>query len=100
VIPERSITRAPSAELRPDQEDRHSLPDYPELDPILQALVEQKLSVDEVVAKGHDRTAVEKVNRLLYIAEYKRRQAPPGVKVSPMVFGKDWRYPLAQQFDN
>ena len=100
VIPERSITRAPSAELRADQEDRHSLPDYPELDPVLYALVEEKLSVDEVVAKGHRRETVEKVNRLLYSAEYKRRQAPPGVKITSMVFGKDWRYPLAQQFDN
>lgn len=100
VIPERSITRPPSAELRPGQEDRQSLPDYPLLDPILHALVEEKLSVEEVAAKGFDRQVVEKVNRLLYSAEYKRRQAPPGVKVTSMVFGKDWRYPLAQQFDN
>jgi NAD+ synthase len=100
VIPERSITRPPSAELRHDQEDRHSLPDYPLLDPILHALIEEKQSVDEVVAKGFDREVVEKTNRLLYSAEYKRRQAPPGVKVTSMVFGKDWRYPLAQQFDN
>lgn len=100
VIPERSITRPPSAELRPDQEDRHSLPDYPQLDPILKALVEEKLSVVEVAAKGYARETVEKVNRLLYSAEYKRRQAPPGVKITSMVFGKDWRYPLAQQFDN
>lgn len=100
VIPERSITRAPSAELRENQEDRDSLPDYPLLDPILHALVEEKLSVEETVAKGFDRETVEKTNRLLYIAEYKRRQAPPGVKVTSMVFGKDWRYPLAQQFDN
>jgi NAD+ synthase len=100
VIPERSITRAPSAELRENQEDRDSLPDYPLLDPILHALVEEKLSVEETVDKGFDRETVEKTNRLLYIAEYKRRQAPPGVKVTSMVFGKDWRYPLAQQFDN
>ncbi|MCH2548199.1 MAG: NAD(+) synthase, partial [Alphaproteobacteria bacterium] len=100
VIPERSITRAPSAELREDQEDRQSLPDYPELDVILHGLIEEKLSVNEVVRKGFSRETVEKVNRLLYIAEYKRRQAPPGVKVTSMVFGKDWRYPLAQQFDN
>lgn len=100
VIPERSIIRPPSAELRENQEDRHSLPDYPVLDPILHALVEEKLSVEETVAKGFDRETVEKTNRLLYIAEYKRRQAPPGVKVTSMVFGKDWRYPLAQQFDN
>lgn len=100
VVPERSITRPPSAELRENQEDRHSLPDYPVLDPILHALVEGKQSVEEAVAGGFDRETVEKTNRLLYSAEYKRRQAPPGVKVTSMVFGKDWRYPLAQRFDN
>lgn len=100
VIPERSITRPPSAELRHNQEDKHSLPDYPLLDPILHALIEEKLSAEETIAKGFDREIVEKTNRLLYIAEYKRRQAPPGVKVTSMVFGKDWRYPIAQQFDN
>lgn len=100
VIPERSITRAPSAELRPDQTDQDSLPDYEVLDALLQALVEEKRSVSEAVRRGFPRETVEKINRLLYSAEYKRRQAPPGVKVTSMVFGKDWRYPIAQQFDN
>lgn len=100
VIPEQSITRPPSAELRENQQDRDSLPDYPILDPILHGLVEEKLSVEEVVARGFAPETVKKVNRLLYSAEYKRRQAPPGVKISPMVFGRDWRYPLAQRFDN
>lgn len=100
VIPEQSITRPPSAELRENQQDRDSLPDYPILDPILHGLIEEKLSVEEVVARGFAPETVKKVNRLLYSAEYKRRQAPPGVKISPMVFGRDWRYPLAQRFDN
>lgn len=100
VIPEQSITRPPSAELRENQQDRDSLPDYPILDPILHGLVEEKLSVEEVVARGFAPETVKKVNRLLYSAEYKRRQAPPGVKISSMVFGRDWRYPLAQRFDN
>lgn len=100
VIPERSITRAPSAELRENQEDSHSLPDYSELDHILHGLIEEKLSVNEVVRKGYARETVEKIKRMLYAAEYKRRQAPPGVKITSMVFGKDWRYPIAQQFDN
>lgn len=98
VIPERSITKAPTAELRENQKDEDSLPPYPVLDQILHGLVEERLSVSVLVEKGFERETVEKVNRLLYSAEYKRRQAPPGVKITSMVFGKDWRYPIAQHY--
>lgn len=100
VIAKRCLTKAPTAELRANQKDEDSLPPYHLLDTILFALIEKQQSVSEVVRAGHDRETVEKVNRLLYSAEYKRRQAPPGVKITSMVFGKDWRYPIAQQFDN
>ncbi len=98
VIPEAIITRPPSAELRPDQEDSDSLPEYPVLDDILLGLVEQELSVDEVTARGHPREVVERIERLLYIAEYKRRQAPPGVKLGTRNFGRDRRYPITNAF--
>ncbi len=100
VIAQNCITKEPTAELRENQRDADSLPPYEEMDLILHGLIEEKMSVNEVVRKGYAREVVEKVNRLLYIAEYKRRQAPPGVKITSMVFGKDWRYPIAQQFDN
>jgi NAD+ synthase len=98
VMPEAIITRPPSAELRPDQKDSDSLPAYPVLDDILLGLVEQELSVDAVVAKGHDRATVKRIERLLYIAEYKRRQAPPGVKLGSRNFGRDRRYPITNAF--
>jgi NAD+ synthase len=98
VIPEAIITRPPSAELRPDQKDSDSLPEYPVLDDILLGLVEQELSVDEVAARGHDRAVVQRIERLLYIAEYKRRQAPPGVKLGSRNFGRDRRYPITNAF--
>ncbi|HEY0594344.1 MAG TPA: NAD+ synthase, partial [Sphingopyxis sp.] len=98
VIPERIITKPPSAELRPDQKDSDSLPPYDVLDPILHGLVEEELSVDEVAARGHDRATVARIERLLYIAEYKRRQAPPGVKLGQRNFGRDRRYPITNAF--
>jgi NAD+ synthase len=98
VIPEAIITRPPSAELRPDQKDSDSLPEYPVLDDILLGLVEQELSVDQVTARGHPREVVERIERLLYIAEYKRRQAPPGVKLGARNFGRDRRYPITNAF--
>jgi NAD+ synthase len=98
VMPERIITKPPSAELRPDQKDSDSLPDYPELDPILMGLVEEELSVDEVAARGFDRDVVARIERLLCIAEYKRRQAPPGVKLGTRNFGRDRRYPITNAF--
>ena len=98
VIPERIITKPPSAELRPDQKDSDSLPEYEVLDDILLGLVEQELSVDDVAARGHDRATVARIERLLAIAEYKRRQAPPGVKLGARNFGRDRRYPITHGF--
>jgi NAD+ synthase len=98
VIPESSITKAPTAELRPNQTDQDSLPPYGELDAILQGLVEEELSVSEIVARGFGHDTVTRVQRLLYAAEYKRRQAPPGVKITRKSFGRDRRYPLTNAF--
>jgi NAD+ synthase len=98
VIPQAIITRPPSAELRPDQKDSDSLPPYEVLDAILLALVEGEKSVDDVVAMGHDRDIVVRIERLLYIAEYKRRQAPPGTKLGTRNFGRDRRYPITNAF--
>lgn len=100
VIPARMIEKAPSAELKPGQKDQDTLPPYAVLDGILQGLVEQKLGVDAVVALGYARDTVVKVLRMLTRAEYKRRQSPPGVKVTGMSFGKDWRYPITNRFKN
>ena len=98
VIPERIITRPPSAELRPDQKDEDSLPPYDQLDDILHCLVEEEMSVREIVERGHDRDLVKRVEHLLYISEYKRRQAAPGVKVTARNFGRDRRYPIVNGF--
>ena len=100
VIPERIITKPPSAELKPNQTDQDTLPPYEELDAILEGLVEGELSVDAMVAKGYDRATVLRVWRMLDRAEYKRRQAPPGVKVTPRAFGRDRRYPITNGFTN
>jgi NAD+ synthase len=98
VIPENVITRAPTAELRPNQTDQDSLPPYDALDDILECLVEGEMRVADVVTRGHDRATVEKVERLLYLAEYKRRQAAPGVKITRKNFGRDRRYPIVNKF--
>jgi len=98
VIPQNIIDKAPSAELRPNQTDQDSLPPYPVLDAILEALVEGEKGVDEIVAQGFDRPTVERVEHLLYIAEYKRRQAAPGVKITKKNFGRDRRYPITNRF--
>ncbi len=94
VIPERIITRPPSAELRADQTDQDSLPPYDVLDAILEAYVEQDRSPAEIVAQGFDPDAVRKVVRLIKVNEYKRRQAAVGIRITPRGFGKDWRYPI------
>ena len=94
VIPERIITRAPSAELRPDQTDQDSLPPYDILDAILEAYVEEALSPAEIVARGYARDDVAKIVRLIKLNEYKRRQAAVGIRITPRGFGKDWRYPI------
>lgn len=98
VMPERVITKPPSAELKPDQTDQDSLPPYDTLDAILLGLVEGEQSVDALVAAGHDRATVLRVWKMLDRAEYKRRQAPPGVKISPRAFGRDRRYPITNGF--
>ncbi len=98
VIPQRVIDRAPSAELRPDQKDSDSLPPYEVLDPILEAFIEEDLSVDEIEARGFDRPTVARVLDLVKRNEYKRRQAPPGVRVSRRAFGRDWRYPITSGY--
>jgi NAD+ synthase len=98
VIPEVTITRAPSAELRDNQTDQDSLPPYEELDAILRLLIEERQPIEAIVALGHDEAVVQKVARLLRGAEYKRRQAAPGVKLSRTSFGRDWRYPLVNRF--
>ena len=97
-IPERIITRPPSAELRPDQTDQDSLPPYEVLDAILQRYMENDESVADIVAAGFDRQVVEQVTRLIKVNEYKRRQAPVGIRVSHRSFGKDWRYPITSKF--
>ena len=94
VIPERILTKAPSAELKPNQTDQDTLPPYDLLDAILLELVEHQLSVAEVVARGFDAGIVAKVANMLFAAEYKRRQSPPGVKITGMSFGRDRRYPI------
>jgi NAD+ synthase len=98
VIPQSSITKAPTAELRPNQTDQDSLPPYDVLDAILNGLIEEEDSVDQIVARGFDRATVSRVQRLLYSAEYKRRQAPPGVKITRKSFGRDRRYPMTNAF--
>ncbi len=97
-IPQRILTKAPSAELRPDQTDQDSLPAYEVLDAILHALVEEEATLDDIVARGHDPATVERVQSLLYGSEYKRRQAAPGVKIGPRAFGRDRRYPIVNGF--
>ena len=98
VIPNNIIDKAPSAELRENQTDQDSLPPYPVLDDILECLVENEMGVDDIVARGHDRATVTRIEHLLYIAEYKRRQAAPGVKITRKNFGRDRRYPITNQF--
>lgn len=98
VMPERVITKPPSAELKPNQTDQDSLPPYDELDSILFGLIEGEQSVDALVNRGHDRATVLRVWKMLDRAEYKRRQAPPGVKITPRAFGRDRRYPITNGF--
>ncbi len=97
-IPERIITRPPSAELRADQTDQDSLPPYEVLDEILRRYMENDESIESILAAGFDRAVVERVTRLIKINEYKRRQAPVGIRVSHRSFGKDWRYPITSKF--
>jgi NAD+ synthase (glutamine-hydrolysing) len=94
------LTREPSAELKPDQRDIDSLPPYDVLDPILTAYVEEDRSVEEIVALGHDAETVKRVIAMVDGSEYKRRQAPPGVKITPRAFGRDRRLPIVNRYRN
>ena len=98
VIPERVIEREPSAELRDDQKDTDSLQPYDVLDPILEGFIEKNLSVDEIAALGYDHDTVGRILELVKRNEYKRRQAPPGIRISRRAFGRDWRYPITSGF--
>ncbi|HSQ77544.1 MAG TPA: NAD+ synthase [Nitrospirota bacterium] len=98
IIPKRVLVKAPTAELRPDQKDSDSLPEYEELDPILKAYVEDDKEFDEMLRMGFDRKTVERVIRLVDSSEYKRRQAPPGVKITPRGLGKDRRFPITNRY--
>ncbi len=98
VIPVNIITKPPSAELREDQKDEDSLPPYEVLDDILECLVEKEMPFAEIVERGHDRDLVKRIEHLLYIAEYKRRQAAPGVKITSRNFGRDRRYPITNGY--
>jgi NAD+ synthase (glutamine-hydrolysing) len=98
IIPESVLERAPSAELRPGQKDQDSLPPYPELDAILEAHVEDSADVQDIIARGFDPDTVRRVVRMIDTAEYKRRQGPIGVKITPRAFGRDWRLPIVNRF--
>jgi NAD+ synthase (glutamine-hydrolysing) len=100
VIPERILTRAPSAELRPDQTDQDSLPEYEVLDAIMEAYTEHNLSSAEIIARGYAAADVNKVVRLIRMSEYKRRQSPVGIRITPRAFGRDWRYPITSRFQD
>jgi len=98
VIPEEILRRPPTAELRPGQLDTDSLPPYDVLDPILKLYVEADVPPEEIVARGHDRRTVARVVRMVDRNEYKRRQAPPGVKITPKAFGRDRRLPITNRY--
>jgi NAD+ synthase len=98
VVPQNVLTKAPTAELRPNQKDQDTLPEYGELDAMLNGLVEREQSVDDIAREGHRRDIVSRIQNMLFTAEYKRRQAPPGVKTSSKSFGRDRRYPITNRF--
>ena len=98
AIPERVITKPPTAELKPDQKDSDSLPPYEELDPILRGYVEEDLGPEELVAAGNRPEVVARVIQLVERSEYKRRQYPPGVKITPRAFGRDRRMPITNRY--
>ncbi len=98
VVPERTLTRAPSAELKPDQTDQDTLPPYEVLDPILRLYVEEDRSAREIADLGYDEAVVRRVVTMVDRAEYKRRQSPPGIKITPRAFGKDRRLPITNRW--
>jgi NAD+ synthase (glutamine-hydrolysing) len=98
MIPERVFTKEPSAELKPDQKDSDMLPPYPLLDPILRAYIEEDKSFEEILSLGYDAEGTRKVIRMIDKSEYKRRQAPPGIKISKKAFGRDRRFPITNKY--
>jgi NAD+ synthase (glutamine-hydrolysing) len=98
ILPQRVLSKPPSAELRPDQRDDQSLPPYEVLDPLLEGFVEDDLTRSELVERGFDPALVDRVTRLVDVAEYKRRQTPPGVRVTAKAFGKDRRVPITNRY--
>jgi len=98
VIPQNTIDKPPTAELRPEQKDSDSLPDYAVLDAILKASIEARKSVVDIVKLGYDYAEVKRIVHMLNLAEYKRRQAPPGIKITARAFGRDRRYPITHAF--
>jgi NAD+ synthase (glutamine-hydrolysing) len=98
VIPPTTVERPPSAELRPDQQDTDSLPPYEVLDPILEAYVEKDMGIDAMLAAGFDEATVRNAVRLVDLSEYKRRQGPPGIKITPKAFGRDRRMPITNRY--
>ena len=100
VIPLRVLERPPSAELAPDQKDVDSLPPYEVLDPLLERYIEQDESIEQIIAAGFDAAVVKRVARLVEFNEYKRRQAPPGIKITQRAFGRDRRYPITSGYHN
>jgi NH3-dependent NAD+ synthetase len=100
VIPERVLARAPSAELRPNQRDEDSLPPYDVLDAIVEAYMEQDQPVPAIIARGYDPATVRKVAGMIQTSEFKRRQAPVGIRITQRAFGKDWRYPITSRYQD
>ena len=100
VIPQRVLDRPPSAELAPDQKDEDSLPPYEVLDPLLERYIEHDESLEQIIAAGFDAAVVERVTGLVEQNEYKRRQAPPGIKITQRAFGRDRRYPITSGYQN
>jgi NAD+ synthase (glutamine-hydrolysing) len=98
VIPQSIIDRPPTAELKPDQKDQDTLPPYDVLDPIIKAYVEENKTTEEIIKKGFDKDTVNKVLKMIDLSEYKRRQSPPGPRISPRAFGKDWRLPITNGY--
>jgi NAD+ synthase (glutamine-hydrolysing) len=100
IIPRRVLTKAPTAELKPDQTDQDVLPPYELLDPLMKAYVEENKGFEEIVSMGFEEETVKRVIRMVDRAEYKRRQAPPGIKITPRAFGKDWRMPITNRYES
>ncbi len=98
VIPDNILTKAPSAELKDNQRDEDTLPPYEVLDDVLRCLMEQEMPLAEIAARGHPPELVKRIEQMLYVAEYKRRQSAPGVKITSRLFGRDWRYPITNRF--